>query len=395
MKGLYLNALGIATPLGVGKRQVSENLISGSTAGLSQRGDFVNDKQIVLGEVTHPLPDMPAHLQDFDTRTCRMLILALDEIRDEVDRTIARFGRGRVAVVLGTSTSGMEEGEIAFSERLRTGAWPSTFSYAQQETGSAAEFLARYLGLDGVAYVIATACSSSGKAMAAGRRLIETGVCDAAIVGGCDTLCRLTVNGFASLEAVSKGRCNPSSANRDGINIGEGAALFVMTPDPGTIGFYGAGETSDAYHISAPHPRGDGAKAAMNAALQDAALAPEQIAYLNLHGTATEHNDRAESHAVHDVFGPNLPCSSTKPMTGHMLGAAAGCETAFLWLTLHPEFGDGRLPPHVWDGAIDPELSPLNLVPGGASTLLQPGSAMLSNSFAFSGSNIALILGRV
>ncbi|MBT7286717.1 MAG: beta-ketoacyl-[acyl-carrier-protein] synthase family protein [Rhodospirillaceae bacterium] len=394
MTNLYLSAVGLATPLGVGKGEVCENLINGSTAGLRLHDDYIKGSEVLLGEVTQPLPEMPAHLSTFDSRNCRMLILALQEIAAEVEATVQRFGRDRIAIVLGTSTSGLDEGEAAFSQRVKTGAWPDTFSYAQQETGSPAEFLAQYLGLDGVAYTIATACSSSGKAMAAGRRLIETGVCDAAIVGGCDTLCHLTVYGFNALEAVSKGRCNPSSVHRDGITIGEGAALFILTPDAGDIRFMGAGETSDAYHISAPHPQGDGARAAMEAALADAGLKSDQIAYLNLHGTATEHNDRAESHAVHAVFGPDLPCSSTKPMTGHMLGAAAGGEAAFLWLTLHPAYGNGRLPPHIWDGAVDPELAPLNLVPMGASTPLEKGSAMLSNSFAFSGSNIALILGR-
>jgi 3-oxoacyl-[acyl-carrier-protein] synthase-1 len=218
---------------------------------------------------------------------------------------------------------------------------------------------------------------------------------DAAVVGGADTLCRMTLNGFQSLEALSKDQCNPFSAHRDGINIGEGAAAFLLEPEPGSIQVLGVGETSDAHHTTAPEPEGIGARDAMLQALADSELEPGEIAYVNLHGTATPLNDAMESKAMAAVFGPQTPCSSTKGMSGHMLGATGGCEAAFLWLTLNPETNPGGLlPPHLWDGVPDPSLPSLNLVGHGTTVGPSPRLAMLSNTFGFGGSNVSLILAR-
>jgi len=241
---------------------------------------------------------------------------------------------------------------------------------------------------------VTTACSSSAKVFAVARRLIRAGLADAAVVGGADTLCRMTLGGFHALEALSPTCCNPFSVHRDGITIGEGAAAFLLTPDPGPVALLGVGEASDAHHPTAPDPDGRGAAAAMAGALADAGLDAGEIAYINLHGTATPLNDAMESRAVARLFPPGMPCSSTKALTGHMLGAAGGVEAAFLWLTLHPGLGPGVLPPHAWDGQADPALPPLNLI--GVGTKLPPGDrlAMLSSSFGFGGSNVALVLGR-
>ena len=228
---------------------------------------------------------------------------------------------------------------------------------------------------------------------ASARRLISAGVCDAAIVGGADSLCRLTLNGFDSLEALSAGRCNPFSVNRDGINIGEGAAAFLVTPEPAAVELLGLGETSDAYHVSAPDPDGVGAEAAMRSALDDAAVGADEIAYLNLHGTATPLNDSMESRSVAAVFPATTPSSSTKAMTGHLLGAAGAVEAAFLWLTLDPLLNPGHLPPHLWDGMTEPGLPPLDLVDPGTPYSTHSAGIMMSNSFAFGGNNASLILG--
>jgi 3-oxoacyl-[acyl-carrier-protein] synthase-1 len=186
----------------------------------------------------------------------------------------------------------------------------------------------------------------------------------------------------------------PSSGNRDGINIGEGAAAFLMTRETGPVNLRGVGETSDAYHISAPDPAGTGAIAAMRSAIEDAGLTPDDIAYVNLHGTGTVLNDVMESHAVDSLLPSDTPCSSTKALTGHLLGAAGAVEAAFLWLSLNGEFNPGQLPPHIWDGVVDPDIKPLNLVTPGSNFNLTPGTAMLTNSFAFGGSNAALVLGN-
>jgi 3-oxoacyl-[acyl-carrier-protein] synthase-1 len=390
---LALTALGIATPLGCGKAATAANLFAGSRAGLVERDDLVSGRTVTVGAVDAELP--PARPAGTGCRNNRLMQLVLEEIAEPVAAAIRRFGPDRIAVVLGTSTSGIAEGGAAVELHRRTGAWPEGFSYHQQELGNLASHTAAHLGLTGPAYTIATACSSSAKAFASARRLIRAGLADAAIVGGADTLCRLTLNGFNAIEALSPTRCNPFSANRDGITIGEGAAAFLLEPGDGPVRLLGIGESSDAYHASAPSPDGAGAAASMHQALEDAGLAPDEICYVNLHGTGTALNDQMESQAVASVFGTTVPASSTKPLTGHMLGAAGACEAAFLWLTLSPVFNpERRLPPHLWDGVAMPELPALNLVAAGDRIAAGERAIMVSNSFAFAGSNATLVLGR-
>ena len=390
---LFLNALGVVTPLGQGKREVARNLFSGSRDGLVARDDLIPDRTIRVGTIRRPLAPVPDDLHRFDCRNNRLALAALLEIEPEINAAIRRYGPSRIAVIMGTSTSGMAEAERALEGRLKTQSW-DRFVYSQQELGNLGEFVARAVGVTGPAYTIATACSSSGKVFAAARRLMAAGMCDAAVVGGVDTLCRMTVNGFASLESLAQDFCRPFSRSRDGINIGEGGAVFLVSREAGPVELLGCGETSDAHHVSAPDPEGRGAARAMRLALEAAGIAPEAVDYVNLHGTATPLNDRMEGRAVHALFGAKTPCSSTKAMTGHMLGAAGAGEAAFLWLSLNPEFSDGRLPPHLWDGEIDPEIPAVNLVPPGTRLEPRARSAMLSNSFAFGGSNVAVVLGR-
>ena len=395
---LGIPAMGIVSPLGWDRSTVAAALVAGNRTGLAPVAGLVPDKIVHVGAIAGELPAVPAALADLDCRNNRAMAVALAQIGDDVWQIVDRVGPARVAVVLGSSTGGIAEGEAAYSAFRRDGAWPQGFHYRQEEIGNLARFTAGYFGLQGPAYTVATACSSSGKAFASARRLIKAGLCDAAIVGGADTLCRMTVNGFGVLEAVSAGLCNPFSRHRDGINIGEAAAAFLLAPDellpaPAPIRLLGIGESSDAHHASAPDPTGAGAYEAMRLALADAGLTPADIGYINLHGTATPLNDAMEGKAVSELFGTGTPCSSTKPMTGHTLGAASACEAAILWLTLHSDYNDGLLPPHLWDGVADPAIPPIALVsPGMRATAGR--RAMLSNSFAFGGSNLALILGR-
>jgi 3-oxoacyl-[acyl-carrier-protein] synthase-1 len=253
--------------------------------------------------------------------------------------------------------------------------------------------LAAVLGVGGPAYVHSTACASSSKALASAARLINMGVCDAVITGGVDSLCAFTVAGFASLESVSAGRCNPLSANRNGINIGEGAALFLMSREPAAVSLRGWGESSDAHHMSAPDPSGKGASLAIERAISRAGITPEHIDYVNLHGTATVQNDAMESRALHALIGDAVPVSSTKPFTGHALGAAGAIEAALCWLAMQPENAEGKLPPHLWDGISDAALPQLRLAEIG-TRLGRPLRGSLSNSFAFGGANAALVFGR-
>lgn len=387
----YLSSLGIVSPLGAGAAANLAGLLAGDHSGLVLEDGWLAAGPARVGRVATALPEVPAALADHNCRNNRLILAAYEQIAAPVADAVARYGYGRIGVVLGTSTSGIAEGEAAMARHLREGRLPSEFAYAQMEIGAPARFLGRYLGLAGPAYTVSTACSSGGKALAAARNLIRFGVCDAVIAGGADALCRLTINGFAALESTSTALNNPLSRNRCGLNIGEGAALLLVTREPAAVALLGVGESSDASHISAPQPQGLGAEAAMRAALADGGISPLDVDYLNLHATATPKNDLMEAMAVARVFPGGVPVSGTKPLTGHALGAAGALEAAFCWLLLAQ--GDGRLPPHVWDGEADVELPALDIVAAGRRFLRNNGRACLSNSFAFGGNNISLLLG--
>lgn len=391
MTRVYLNALGILNALGNDVASVRAGLHAGSTTGMLVRDDLIRGRTVRVGTVTADLPEIETELPMFASRNNRLLRAAVEQIRPQLDAALARYGAARIGIVLATGTSGIAEGEQAIAGRIRDGAFPSAYDYRQQEISSPSEYLRRALHISGPAWTVSTACTSSAKALSSARRLLTTGLCDAVIVGGVDTLCRLTLNGFAALESVSQGLCNPFSRNRDGINIGEGAAIFLMTREPGPVCVPGIGESSDAFHISGPDPEGRGAEIAMREALADANIRADAVDYLNLHGTATPQNDLVESHAVARVFGTELPCSSTKPLVGHTLGAAGATEAAFCWLLL-TESEQTQLPPHIWDGEADPALAPLKL--SSTSGPAHDCRIAASNSFAFGGSNICVVLER-
>ena len=384
---IYLNHPGIICALGQGVQAVRQALFANAPGGVAPH--LYQGKMLHTGKVTGILSGQNALPSQLHSRNNALLLSALNQIRPAVDAALLRYGASRIGVVLGTSTSGIGEAQTAIALYQQTGRLPVHFDLAQQELGSPAAALSGLLKLAGPALVISTACSSSAKAIASAARLLQSGQCDMVICGGVDSLCDFTVAGFTALDSVSEARCQPMSINRNGINIGEGAALFMMSMEPGPVSLLGWGESSDAWHISAPDPAGKGAVTAMQQALERAKLVPEQIGYINLHGTATVQNDLMESLAVSQLFGPHTPCSSTKPLTGHTLGASGAIEAAICWLTLHDN-PQGLLPPHWWDGAVDPAVTPLTLVQPGQC---QPIKYALSNSFAFGGSNASLLLG--
>ena len=318
----YLNALGVICALGRGQAEVGRNLFAGDCSGMRAESGWVPERVVPVAAVQGELVPLPVELAQQSSRNNQLLLEAALQIEDEIRQAIQTYGPGRVGVVLGTSTSGIDEASRGIAHYLRDKQFPADYDYQQQELSAPANFLADWLQLSGPAYVISTACTSSARALMSAQRLLNLGVCDAVICGGVDSLCKLTLNGFTSLEAVSSERCNPFSVNRNGINIGEAAVLFLMSREPAPIALLGSGASCDAHHISAPEPSGKGALQAMRKALASAKLAPEQIGYLNLHGTATQHNDAMESLAVASLFPGGVACSSTKPMTGHTLGAA-------------------------------------------------------------------------
>jgi 3-oxoacyl-[acyl-carrier-protein] synthase-1 len=391
----YLNALGLICSLGRGKRQVAERLFAGDDSGMRAASGWVPERSLPVGAVQGQLPPIPAELSRHASRNNQLLLEAALQIRVEIEQAIHTYGRERIAVVLGTSTSGIHEASESLGTYLQAGQFPADYDYRQQELGAPADFLADWLQISGPAYVISTACTSSARALMSAQRLLDLGLCDAVLCGGVDSLCKLTLNGFSALEAVSGQRCNPFSVNRNGINIGEAAVLFLMTRSAHApaIALLGGGASSDAHHISAPEPAGRGALQAMHKALARAGLQAGQISYLNLHGTATQHNDAMESRAVASLFPEGLPCSSTKPLTGHTLGAAGALEAAFCWLSLSPDNPSNCLAPHLWDGQADPELPALHWVTPQDRLASTAARYLMSNSFAFGGNNVSLIIG--
>ncbi|AZP12067.1 beta-ketoacyl-ACP synthase [Undibacterium parvum] len=393
---LYLNHCGIVCALGNSTEQVKLRLFDSGTSGtsLTFSDAYSPGRVLALGCVAGTLPSMTALPITQRSRNNQLALAALAQIRPALDAAIARYGADRIGIVIGTSTSGVAGTESALRQYALEQTLPADFHYAQQEMGSPAAMLAAELGISGPAYVHSSACSSSAKAMASAARLIKMGLCDVVLTGGVDSLCAFTIAGFSALESVSSQVCNPLSANRNGINIGEGAALFLMSRAPAAVALCGWGESSDGHHMSAPDPAGGGARLAMTQALQRAGLQPEDIDYINLHGTATLQNDAMESRVIADIFGSTVWTSSTKPLTGHALGAAAALEAGLCWLALQEDNPEGYLPPHLWDGIPDPALPALKLALP-SSRLGRTLRWAMSNSFAFGGSNASLLFGRV
>jgi len=332
-------------------------------------------------------------LQDYDCRNNRLAQLCLEQ--DGFAREIAeardRYGAGRIGLYLGTSTSGLHTTELAYRRRdPKTGALPADYRYAEtQNAYSLGEFVRRYLGLSGPGFVVSSACSSSAKVLGNAARMIAAGICDAAVVGGVDSLCLMTLYGFHSLGLTSPGPCRPYDVDRDGISIGEGGGFALLEKtnrvEPGAVLLLGGGESSDAYHMSTPHPEGLGARMAMQQALDSAGLEPSDIDYVNLHGTATKSNDAAEEKAVYELFGAGTPCSSTKGATGHLLGAAGITEAIISILAIE----DGFMPGSANTRSVDPALKSNYLLENKQTKV----SRALTNSFGFGGSNCSLVLG--
>lgn len=355
---------------------------------LSLRSDFIVEKKVWVGACSVDLIEtVPDALKAVETRNLRFALTALQRIEAELRTYTAQFDPKRLAIIIGTSTSGIADNEPEL-RRYFQGDQTVQVVQKKQEMDSLAKALQQYLAWEGLAYTISTACSSSAKALAAGQRLINAGLADAVLVGGVDTLCKLTLNGFNSLESLSQGICQPCGQQRDGINIGEAAALFLLSKQIAPTMLISAGESMDAWHISAPHPEGQGAAKAMQAALDLAQLKAQDIGYLNLHGTATLQNDAMEIKAVQQVFQDYaVPLSSTKHKTGHCLGAAGAIEAMICTQVLQDQTW---LPLHQ-NTRFDAELDMHNFVED--AQLTQKISYVMSNSFAFGGSNISLIFG--
>jgi 3-oxoacyl-[acyl-carrier-protein] synthase I len=395
MNPLILSSFTLTSGLGAGLRVHLDALLS-RRSGLAPCAFETAQLDTWVGQVPDAqLRPLPEALSAFDCRNNRIAALALqqDGFEDAVARARARYGAARIGLFLGTSTSGILQTELAYRHRdAADGALPGDFDYAGTHNSfSLGRFVQRRLALQGPAVVVSTACSSSAKVFGTAARMIAAGACDAAVVGGADSLCLTTLYGFGSLELLSRAPCRPFDAERNGISIGEGAGFALLEPVVGQprtdcLMLLGVGESSDAYHMSTPHPEGLGARSAMGHALASAGLTPGDIDYINLHGTATRTNDASEDQAVAGLFGIGTPCSSTKGATGHMLGAAGIAEAVICALALR----EGFMPGSANTARLDPALRVRYLI---GNTAEAPRRAM-SNSFGFGGSNCSLVLGR-
>jgi 3-oxoacyl-[acyl-carrier-protein] synthase-1 len=395
MKPLHLRNFTATSCIGKGVAATLKSLLEQRSGLAGCRFETV-DIPTYIGEVAGVDEErLPEDLRRFDCRNNRLAELALqqDGFFEAVQQAASRLGRRRVGVFMGTSTAGILQTELAYRERDPvSGALPASFEYGSTHNSfSVADYLRRRCGLEGPAVAVSCACASSAKAFGSARRMLEAGLIDAALVGGVDSLCLTTLYGFHSLQLSSPAPCRPFDVARDGISIGEGAALALLERAPDDLDgdsvlLLGVGESSDAYHMSAPHPEGLGARRAMRAALASALLDPGDIEYINLHGTGTPSNDRSESHAVTSVFGPTTPCSSTKGATGHTLGAAGALEAVISALAVR----NGFMPGGVHTSTIDPTLTALYIRDNRRASIRR----VMSNSFGFGGTNCSLILGR-
>lgn len=380
-----VTAYSLCNALGGSTSEVIEALAEGRS-GLAPP-PFELPFETHVGAMTTPLPRPPTPLDPYDTRLFRMSLLGLEGVIPRLERAVEIYGSDRVAIVLGTSTGGIEDTERAYHAFARGDGIPSSFDFELHHPFHAvAEAIAWYMGIRGPCYVISTACSSGGKTLAAGRRLLLTGAVDAVLTGSVDGLSQTTLRGFHSLSILSPSGCRPFSSERQGISIGEGAGFLLLERQgESATSLLGVGESSDAYHMSSPEPQGLGAEAAMRAALGQAGLEPEDVDHINTHGTGTKRNDEAESLALERVFGREVPAVSTKGYTGHLLGAGGSTEAIFALIAIE----QGWIPASLGSDPLDEAIT----IDVALERRAHPSRVVLSNSFGFGGSNVSVLLG--
>ena len=385
-RSLALTAATAISAMGQGAGAMHEALRSGRSA--LRPNDFDEGAGWigrVAGIEEHRLP---ASLSEYDCRNNRLADMALqtDGFDAKVAAAAQRYGADRIAVVLGTSTSGVLSCEDAYRDRGPDGALPAGFHYSQtHDMFSSARYLRSALGLRGPALVVSTACASSAKTFIEARHLMAAGFCDAAVVGGVDTLCRLTLRGFGALGLISPVPCRPCDAARTGISIGEAAGYALLEHGDGPVRLLGAAATSDGYHMSSPHPEGAGAAGAMRGALRGAGMDPAEVDFVSLHGTGTKANDAMEDAAVTAVFGPGQACASGKGGAGHTLGASGILGAMTAWLMMEHGFMPGCIGMAEADPAFQARVLPV--------TEQRPVRVAMANSFGFGGINCSLLFG--
>ena len=387
---IYLSKPGIMSSAGSNLEELYTSIVSGDQRGIKRYETFSGSTFFAARIDENVLAPSTGR---FDMKIIRIEEAALDQIGSIIEKAKSKYGEKRIAVCVGSCDNGTEFSLAGHRKYFENGTFPEDYSIEMQGADYVSTFIAEKYGLQGPVCTFSTACSSSAGALIKAAELIKSGICDAAIAGGIDIASDTTLDGFASLEAISEKITNPFSKNRSGITLGDGAAFFVLSKEPleesvPKICLLGYGESCDAHHMTSPDPSGIGAKKAIEKALSNAKIKPEEVDYINLHGTGTKFNDSMEAKAVDAVFGAyKVPCSTTKPITGHTLGAAGALELAICFAAIT----NNVLPPQIWDGVFDEEMPKLNFV--NKNNNLHQTKICLSNSFAFGGANACLVLG--
>ena len=383
---VFLSAPALVCCSGLNRHELYESCLKGNQSGFSMK-EF-NGVKYPAGLIREELPEavFSRTVYNTNTRIFRIINAALLQLESDVEKALSMYGAEKIGVCLGSCDNGSEASFAVHKALRENSAFPVDYDLCYQSASFPAEIIAGRFGIKGPVFTVATACASGASAIMRAAELINRGVCGAVIAGGADIVSETVFSGFQALEAISDSLSNPFSKNRKGINLGEGAAFFLLSLKENSCRLLGAGESADAFHMTAPAPDGAGPVRAMKSALRDAGIDRNQIGYVNLHGTGTELNDKAEGLAMKEVFDNVPPASSTKPITGHTLGAAGALEAAICWMVLTEKRG---LPVHCWDSVRDEEIP---FFPDCGAGHYAP-SICMSNSFAFGGCNVSLILG--
>lgn len=395
---IYFSKPGIMCAAGTSIDELWESVKAGNQSGI-KKVKTATQEDFFAARIDDS--KLKASTARYDMRIMRIEEAALSQLDSEIEIVKNRYGADRVAVCIGSCDNGTEFSVAGHKKFFAEGSFPAEYNLEIQGADYVSTFVAEKYGLKGPATTFSTACSSSAGAIIKAAEMIKGGLIDAAVVGGIDIASDTVLIGFNSLEAVSSEITNPFSKNRHGITLGEAGVFFILAKEDlfsknyGTMGtaLLGWGESADAYHATSPDPSGAGALKAMSRALESAGISPSDVDYVNLHGTGTKFNDSMEAKAVDGIFGKiKVPVSTTKPITGHTLGAAAALEAAICYAAINESQVKGtvKLPAQIWDGEQDPELPEINIVKSGTEGRV---NICLSNSFAFGGANATLVIG--
>lgn len=375
--GIKITAYEALCNLGLNIDEIYSKAVNGEIFHFTEEKSLIKNYLFRLGKINLNLNDIEN--KDFNIRCNNLIKYTLNLLKKQIEELLNSYGSNEIAVIVATTNSGVDEYEISLNKR-------------HSELGNPADFVKEYLNLHNIAITVSTACSSGVKAFSIARNYLKSNIAKAVLVVGVDTIAKVPLFGFSSLEILTPMQTNPFSRNYTGINIGEACTCFIVEKDSSKrgINILGIGENSDVFHSTTPDPEAKEVKNAIYQALNDASINKNEIDYINLHGTGTLANDTMEAEAINSIFGEEVPVSSTKPLTGHCLGAAANIEIA-LCCHLLRNF-KGKLLPHIYDLEYNPELKPIKLV--NTSDNYEKCNICMSNSFGFGGTNAIIILGN-